>query len=95
MYVQNHTYITNHLEINECSDENGGCSQICTNTAGSFYCGCYTGFELKSDGVNCIGEYHIKHTYKETYYVCTNACTPYVLRILKHVLYLCIHLYNY
>ncbi|XP_060551819.1 fibrillin-2-like [Ruditapes philippinarum] len=32
-----------------CDDTNGGC----TNTAGSFTCSCYTGFNLEADGFTC------------------------------------------
>ena len=31
-------------DINECTSQNGGCQQICTNTNGSFQCSCYSGF---------------------------------------------------
>ena len=50
-------------DTNECSNNNGGCSDICTNTEGSFICGCPSGFELNSGGTGCIGEYHTKHTH--------------------------------
>ena len=59
-----YTYIHSlHPDINECSEENGGCSQTCTNTEGSFNCGCNTGFVLDSDGATCNGEYYMKHTH--------------------------------
>ena len=45
-----------HPDIDECSDRTDGCSQICTNTVGSFTCGCNTGFQLNSDGATCNGE---------------------------------------
>ena len=41
MYVQNHTYISNHLDIDECSEGTDDCShatQTCMNTIGSFTC---------------------------------------------------------
>ena len=38
-----------HPDIDECSDENGSCSQVCTNTEGSFNCECNTGLLLNSD----------------------------------------------
>ena len=41
-------------DINECSSGNGGCSQICTNTVGSYRCRCITGFTLSSR--RCIGK---------------------------------------
>ena len=44
------------LEINECSSNNGGCSQVCINTMGSYYCSCISGFTLSSNGRTCIGE---------------------------------------
>ena len=69
-----HTYITIkihirsyihslHPDIDECSDENDGCSQTCTNTIGSYICGCNTGFVLDSNGATCNGEYYINHTH--------------------------------
>ena len=41
-------------DTNECVVDNGGCSQVCSNTPpGSFSCGCRSGFTLASDGVSC------------------------------------------
>ena len=57
MYVQNHPYITNHLDIDECSDGTHNCTQTCTNTVGSFTCGCSSGYELDVDGTTCNGMY--------------------------------------
>ena len=42
-------------DIDECSDGNDGCSQICTNTVGSFVCGCNSSYLLDNDEVTCIG----------------------------------------
>ena len=42
-------------DVNECDVDNGGCSQICTNTNGSFTCECNNGYLLHSDGTNCTG----------------------------------------
>lgn len=44
-------------EINECIYDNGGCVHFCQNTKGNYTCSCKNGFELDSDGQNCIGEY--------------------------------------
>ena len=44
------------LDINECDDSNGGCSQKCNNTEGSFNCLCSIGYKLDSDGYNCSGK---------------------------------------
>ena len=45
------------VDIDECEDGNmGGCTQFCTNTDGSFICGCETGYNLGGDGLNCLGE---------------------------------------
>ncbi|KAK7468035.1 hypothetical protein BaRGS_00036739, partial [Batillaria attramentaria] len=40
------------ININECQ---GGtqCSQVCTDTIGSFICSCNTGFQLSADGRTC------------------------------------------
>lgn len=51
-------YIHEHYfkEINECIYDNGGCVHFCQNTKGNYTCGCKQGFELDSDGHNCIGK---------------------------------------
>ena len=48
-------YTVAMLDINECEDDNGGCSQTCTNTEGSFECSCRDGYILDGDGKNCSG----------------------------------------
>ena len=42
-------------DINECLMNNGGCSQICINTNGSFMCSCLTGYSLSIDNTTCQG----------------------------------------
>ena len=44
-------------DINECGDNDGGCSQICNNTEGSYACLCNDGYELDGDGKHCLGKY--------------------------------------
>ena len=40
----------------ECSsDDTNSCSQTCTNTAGSYTCGCNQDYQLNSDGISCSG----------------------------------------
>ena len=41
-------------DINECEFDNGGCSQLCQNTDGSFHCTCHIGFQLGNDAVSCF-----------------------------------------
>ena len=42
--------------MNECSNNNGGCSDNCTNTLGSYSCSCtVTGYTLSDDKHNCTG----------------------------------------
>lgn len=43
------------VDVDECSVSNGGCSQICTNTMGSFFCECEVGYELVNE-TECGGE---------------------------------------
>ena len=33
-----------------------GCNQICTNTNGSFFCECFSGYQLSDDTVTCVGK---------------------------------------
>jgi len=42
------------VDINECEEYND-CHQICTNTIGSYYCSCDTGFMLSTDSRSCEG----------------------------------------
>ena len=44
-------------DVNECATMNGGCSNECTNTVGSYYCSCPAGFTLSSNGHTCQGMY--------------------------------------
>lgn len=44
-------------DVDECSGNNGGCSQECKNTIGSYHCTCLNGFALQPDGHNCEGMY--------------------------------------
>ena len=55
MYVQNHTYISNHVDNDDCSDGTHDCSQTCINTVGSFTCGCGNGYLLDKDKFTCNG----------------------------------------
>ena len=44
-----------NIDVNECASSNGNCSHICTNTIGSYYCSCITGYQLNVDGKTCNG----------------------------------------
>lgn len=44
------------LDIDECSDNNGGCSEYCSNADGSYQCNCKTGLHVAVDGKTCIGK---------------------------------------
>ena len=58
-------------DFDECSAGIDGCTQICIDIVEGFYCECYPGFELDSDGATCIGEYYMTyvHTEKHNMYV--------------------------
>ena len=43
-------------DINECASYNGGCSQTCFNTPGSYFCSCNSGYVLNINGHNCTGQ---------------------------------------
>ena len=41
-----------YVDIDECQDGNGNCSQMCMNTVGSYFCVCQPGFLV--DGLLCL-----------------------------------------
>ena len=43
------------IDTNECRLSNGGCSQLCTNTIGSYQCNCRNGYELSDNEIDCDG----------------------------------------
>lgn len=71
-------------EINECLSSNGHCDHNCTNTAGSYYCTCRTGYQLHSDKRRCIGKkihmyigvMHTAHAHTYVTLHCFIHCTP-------------------
>jgi len=42
-------------DVDECEVRNGGCQQLCSNSAGSYACTCETGFVLGPDSKSCNG----------------------------------------
>ena len=44
-----------HTDNNECLVNNGGCSQVCNNINGNYYCSCYSGYRV-IDRHQCIGK---------------------------------------
>ena len=46
-------------DINECSEKSSGCTQMCTNTVGSFTCHCNIGYYLLADGRTCNGKFTV------------------------------------
>ena len=44
-------------DTDECNDGTHNCSQICTNTIGSYMCECNDGYYLDVDNVTCNGMY--------------------------------------
>ena len=50
-----HCYIivSNCVDIDECSQGTSRCSQLCTNTIGSYICTCHNGYQLGNDNHTC------------------------------------------
>ena len=44
------------VDIDECSEGNSGCSQVCTNEPGDYNCSCFNGYILLSDNYTCEGK---------------------------------------
>lgn len=53
---------------NECLTNNGGCSQLCVDTPGGYYCDCRPGFKL-FDNRTCDGELFLDDTLNEAFLV--------------------------
>uniref|UniRef100_A0A6P4FNB6 Fibrillin-1 isoform X1 n=1 Tax=Drosophila rhopaloa TaxID=1041015 RepID=A0A6P4FNB6_DRORH len=46
---------TSCLDIDECLESNGGCTEICENMPGEYKCACQTGYKIDiSDGKTCV-----------------------------------------
>lgn len=43
-------------DIDQCLDDNGGCSQNCTNLLPGYECSCEAGYLTENDGFDCTGE---------------------------------------
>ena len=43
------------IDIDECRSNTDGCSQVCTNTVGSYVCSCNSGYRLSEDRHTCNG----------------------------------------
>ena len=48
-----------HLDIDECSTNNGGCDHDCYNSPGSYTCSCNEGYEVHDDLHQCLREYNV------------------------------------
>ena len=54
--IRDYSSILCSLDIDECSTNKGNCSQICTNTDGSYVCSCQSGYLLGADRKTCNGK---------------------------------------
>ena len=43
-------------DIDECNEGISGCSQLCSNTIGSYSCSCQSGYQVGSDNHTCLGK---------------------------------------
>lgn len=48
-------------DINECLTNNGSCSHTCTNTPGSYYCTCPTGYVLQLNNHDCLKSKYVSN----------------------------------
>ncbi|XP_031838219.1 uncharacterized protein LOC116429422 isoform X2 [Nomia melanderi] len=69
------------IDINECTVDNGGCTEVCENTDGSFFCAC-DGDEkaLSSDGKSCVDVNNVScpllNPEGRGYLMCSRSATP-------------------
>ena len=62
-------YVGNFTDIIECATNNGGCSQLCTNTIGSYICSCNVGYVISGDNRTCAGIYDILYSSNDKCYI--------------------------
>ena len=63
IYVYLPLYCNDHSDVDECAEGSDGCDHNCTNTNGSYYCNCTTGYELELDNRTCAGNEYAKLVY--------------------------------
>ena len=79
-------YIFFFSDIDECNNGTHNCSQICTNTNGSFTCGCNNGYLLNIDEVTCNG--------MQINLICNTCLHLHIMCMYKIVMCLCTYLQN-
>ena len=55
-FVFMHLSWSPYQDIDQCSVDNGGCDQNCTDLIPGRKCSCVSGYELGSDGLSCNGQ---------------------------------------
>lgn len=65
-------------DIDECTIENGGCENFCTNSEGSYECSCHSGYALMPDLRTCTGKVHQKATVRT--HLVSNGLNIYLMR---------------
>ncbi|XP_078614163.1 uncharacterized protein LOC144883476 [Branchiostoma floridae x Branchiostoma japonicum] len=64
-------------DINECDQNNGGCSHECHNELGSYQCHCDTGYELAPDKLSCWDKNECEENNAGCQQVCLNEMGSY------------------
>ena len=52
-----------YVDINECSANTHGCSQVCVNDLGTYHCECFNGYQklvTTPTDVICTGKYYLR-----------------------------------
>ena len=61
--------LSHSTDVDECSVDNGNCSQRCNNTIGSYNCYCENGYSLDIDGMTCNGGLYLLYNTSYAYVV--------------------------
>ena len=73
------------IDIDECGLGTSNCTQLCSNTIGSYLCGCNNGYILGMDNITCNGKTLIYIIFCEPLYsILQTSMNAYFIQVTAH-----------